>query len=407
MDNGGEYRGKEFREVCKKLSIAHKTTSPHTPEHNGVAECHNRTLQEGALTLLHDTQLPSKFWVSAIHTVNFIKNHILHHRINRSPYKAFWGKKPSIDWLQTYRCRCWALVPKATRKKGEYKLVEGIFAGYFNNSKAYKIWIPHTHTLIKARDAIFNELNHIERITIHATDDNDLPNLWTMELPITTATSSPPVHHKWMNDDALPLHIESSPLTELSQIDTDNNTRKCNAEGEYHKKGYKEVPDHAPKEFAMGPWLDPSNDSHGCSKHHQAIYAAINAVAQGEADLEHMESVFVVLADDEPANYQEATNSPDSERWKASMKKEYNTLMEYNTWELVEKPPNINIVGCRWTYHVKHDNLRQTNKLNSQLIAQGFSQILGLDFDVMYSPTIRFTSIRLILALACCYNLKL
>ena len=50
-DNGGEYMGKEFKEVCEKLGITHETTSPHTPEHNGVAESHNRTLQEGALTL--------------------------------------------------------------------------------------------------------------------------------------------------------------------------------------------------------------------------------------------------------------------------------------------------------------------------------------------------------------------
>ena len=51
MDNGGEYMGKEFREVCEKLGITHKTTSLHMPEHNRIAKHHNRTLQEGALTL--------------------------------------------------------------------------------------------------------------------------------------------------------------------------------------------------------------------------------------------------------------------------------------------------------------------------------------------------------------------
>ena len=78
-DNGGEYTGKEFTLICSKLGIIHKTTSLYTPEHNGTAERHNRTLQEGALTLQHDADLPRKFWVSAIHTVNFIKNRILHH----------------------------------------------------------------------------------------------------------------------------------------------------------------------------------------------------------------------------------------------------------------------------------------------------------------------------------------
>ena len=209
-----------------------------------------------------------------------------------------------------------------------------------------------------------------------------------MELPITTATSSPPVHHEWTNDDALPLRVETSPLTELTHIDTDDDTGKHNTEGEHHKEGYEEVPDHAPKEFAMGPWLDPNNNSHGCGKCHQAIYTAIDAIAQGKADLEQTESAFVVLADDEPANYRETINSPDSDKWKESMKKEYSTLMGYNTWELVEKPLNTNIIGCRWTYRMKHDNLGQTNSLKSWLVAQGFSQVSGLDFNETYSPTI-------------------
>ena len=116
MDNGGEYIGKEFTHICSKLDIIHETTSPYTPEHNGIAKRHNRILQEGALALQHDANLSRKFWVSAIHMVNLIKNQVLHHRLGISPYEAFW-EKPSIDWLHTYGCKCWALVPKAIRQK--------------------------------------------------------------------------------------------------------------------------------------------------------------------------------------------------------------------------------------------------------------------------------------------------
>ena len=67
-DNGGEYVGKEFKKICNDLGIIHETTSPHTPEHNGIAERYNRTLQEGALTLQHDADFSNKFWVSAAPT---------------------------------------------------------------------------------------------------------------------------------------------------------------------------------------------------------------------------------------------------------------------------------------------------------------------------------------------------
>jgi Integrase core domain len=56
-DNGGEYAGHEFQHLCGELGIAHETTSPYTPECNRIAERYNRTLQEGALTLIHDSGL--------------------------------------------------------------------------------------------------------------------------------------------------------------------------------------------------------------------------------------------------------------------------------------------------------------------------------------------------------------
>ena len=171
--------GKEFQDICTKSSIIHETTSPYTPKHNGITERYNRMLQEGALTLRHDARLSSRFWVSTIHTVNFVRNHILHSCLSISPHEAFWGTRPRVDWLRTYGSKCWALIPKAIRFKNQFKSVEGIFVGYYDNSKAYKVWIPRTNTVLKVRDTIFDESNHIERVTIHATDNNDLPNLWT------------------------------------------------------------------------------------------------------------------------------------------------------------------------------------------------------------------------------------
>ena len=72
-----------------------------------------------------------------------------------------------------YGCKCWVLTPKVTRRKEEYRSVEGIFVGYFDNSKAYKVWVPRTHTVLKVRDVIFDESNHIEQVTIHTTNDDN------------------------------------------------------------------------------------------------------------------------------------------------------------------------------------------------------------------------------------------
>ena len=122
--------GKEFQNICIESGIIHKTTSPHTPEHNGITERYNTTLQEGALTIRHDARLSGRFWVSTIHMVNFVKNWILHSHLSISPYQALWGMKPRIDWLRTYGSKCWALILKATQTKNQFKSIKGTFVGY-------------------------------------------------------------------------------------------------------------------------------------------------------------------------------------------------------------------------------------------------------------------------------------
>ena len=411
-DNGGEYMGKEFQDICAKSGIIHETTSPHTPEHNGIAERYNRTLQEGALTLRHDAGLSGRFWVSAIHTVNFVKNRILHSRLGISPYQAFWGIKPKIDWLRTYGSKCWALIPKATRLKNQFKSVEGIFVGYYDNSKAYKIWIPRTNTVLKARDAIFDEANHIERVTIHGTDNDDLPDLWTRTLDTTFTTTDKPSNLTIQDrtttsevkspDNQQPEAPQKEPEAESDPVIPDKSIpiQEDPDDGIYE-------PEFAPKDFQRGPWLDPENSVYGKGKRSEATQPETVTMACGSTDIERAERAFVVLAEDEPNTYKDAMNSPNATEWRPACEAEYETLLGYHTWNLVERPPNINIVGCRWTFRVKRDNLGAINKYKARLVAQGFSQIEGLDYNETFSPTIRFTTIRLILALACRYNLEL
>ena len=81
--------------------------------------------------------------------------------------------------------------------------------------------------------------------------------------------------------------------------------------------------------------------------------------------------------------------------------------MGYGTWDLVTAPKDTNIIVSHWTFRVKCDNLGEINRFKSCLIAQGFSQVPGVDFNETYSPTIRLPSIHFILAFACKNNLKL
>ena len=316
-----------------------------------------------------------------------------------------------------------------------------MFVGYYDNSKAYKIWVPQTHTIIKSHDAVFDESNHIERVTIHAEDEDDLPNLWNTEIPITVAlTTSPVTGVTCSESDALPFRPDVLEEAARGEPEIQNNDKTAEAnmtkrtgtgDEERGESGIEAarteltmthgrdrdaerrendtngiIP--APfLDFEKGQWLNPNNASYGRGKRHQALFAEISVFAHGNTSLEHAAHALVVLADDEPENFREAMKSCDSIEWKKACDLEYETLLGYHTWDIIDKPPNINIVGSRWTYRIKRDNLGNTDRYKARLVAQGFSQVPGLDFNETYSPTIQLTSIRLILALACRYDLEL
>ena len=103
--------------------------------------------------------------------------------------------------------------------------------------------------------------------------------------------------------------------------------------------------------------MDPKNVQYGHGKQHQALFALVKSLAIGTADLEALESAFVVLAEDEPANYKDAMNSPNADKWKEVCKQEYDLLMGYGTWDLVTALKDTNIVRSHWTFHMKCDNL--------------------------------------------------
>ncbi|CAI7772500.1 unnamed protein product [Closterium sp. NIES-54] len=65
-DNGGEFIGADFEKELKQKGIQHQLSVPYNPQQNGVAERFNRTLQEGARTLLGRAGLPDPFWVTAL-----------------------------------------------------------------------------------------------------------------------------------------------------------------------------------------------------------------------------------------------------------------------------------------------------------------------------------------------------
>lgn len=100
-------------------------------------------------------------------------------------------------------------------------------------------------------------------------------------------------------------------------------------------------------------------------------------------------------------------NSPDSEKWKDAMEG-IKSLLDNKTWKLVKKPETQRVVQCKWIFKVEewinsNDHLRY----KARLVAKGFTQREGVDYNEIFSPVIKYKTIRLILALVVQFNWEL
>ncbi|CAB4033965.1 Hypothetical predicted protein [Paramuricea clavata] len=82
------------------------------------------------------------------------------------------------------------------------------------------------------------------------------------------------------------------------------------------------------------------------------------------------------------------------------MQAEYESLMDNNTWTLVDEPEDQQVLPGKWVYKVKYRANGQVDKLKARYVAKGYAQIEGLDFFDTYAPTCKPETFRILLATA-------
>ena len=102
----------------------------------------------------------------------------------------------------------------------------------------------------------------------------------------------------------------------------------------------------------------------------------------------------------EPKSYNEAVNPPQAEDWRKAMQAEYDSLMNSNTWTLVDEPEDQQVLPGKWVYKIKYEANGQVDKLKARYVAKGYAQIEVLDFFDTYAPTCKPETFRILLAIA-------
>ena len=106
----------------------------------------------------------------------------------------------------------------------------------------------------------------------------------------------------------------------------------------------------------------------------------------------------------EPKKIEEALMDVD---WVNAMHEELNNFTRNLVCDLVVRPKGHNVIETKWVFRNKQDQDGIVVRNKARLVAQGYTQVEGLDFGETYASIARLEAIMILLAYACAYNIKL
>jgi hypothetical protein len=156
-DNGGEYVNTFLRNSLSSQGIQHITTAPHNSEQNGMAERSNRTVMDGARTVLDESGLPRRYWNYAVTFIAYSRNRSPSSATgSKTPIELFLKQKPSVRHMYPFGCKLQALIPSANRSKLSAKTERGVLLGYLADHKGYLV-LSESNKVLRIRDIKVNQ----------------------------------------------------------------------------------------------------------------------------------------------------------------------------------------------------------------------------------------------------------
>lgn len=353
-DNGGEYISREFQAYLSEHGIHHQLTVAYTPQQNGTAERMNRTLMDLIRCMLHQKNIPKKFWAEALSTAVYIRNRMTSRSLpaNTTPYHIWMQSTPNLKNLRVFGSKCWYVIPKKNIKKLDARACEGMFVGYSANSKGYKIWDPKRSSFVVSRDVKFDEGFEIK-------DANEADRSVEDESPVLDLTT--PDNASNINDADSEANEEEVDTSDIKAEEQDEEVQ-CTSSSGLRRSTRISKP---PGKF----WLTTG------------------------------ESAFLsrVL----PSSYAQAMASDEADFWKPGFEREMDALQRNETWELVPRKNNMNVLSGRWVFKIKNGLAKL------RWVAKGFLQVHGVDYGETYAPVVKLTSVRVLLSFVAAQDLEL
>jgi len=334
--------------------------------------------------LLFQSKLPKTYWsyvvLHAVFLINRVTTPLLH---NKSPFQMIYDDIPDLNAFKVFGSLSFGSTLQAHRTKLHSEVRKSVFLGYKSGYKGYVLLDLYDHTIFISRNVTFHE--HIlpyTPVTCSPTSPwTYFPSSFTFVIP-PSAIDDPSVIPSSIIDDPFEPRILFSNPPPPPILPVRSSSR------------LKHTPTYL-KDFVCS--TTANNNTNTLSSN----YSISNYLSY--ANLSHSHSTFALslLHHVEPKSYVEASKLGS---WREVMQNELTALEKTGTWEIVDLPNKIKPIGCRWIYKIKHHVDGSVERYKARLVAKGYTQIEGLDYFDTYSAVVKFTTVRVVIALASINN---
>nr|GEW13022.1 hypothetical protein [Tanacetum cinerariifolium] len=400
-DNETEFVNQTLHEFYENVGISHQASVARTPQQNGIAE--------------------------AISTTYYTQNcSLIRLRYNKTPYELMQDKKPDLSFFYVFGALCHPTNDNDDLGKLDEKAKVGIFVGYALAKKAFGIYNKRTRKIIETIHVTFNELTamaskqlgsgpRLQCMTPATSSSGLVPNIVSQQpcippnkddwdhlfQPMFDEYFTPPsIAVSLVQEATAPRAVVLADSPVLTSIDQDDPSISTPSTQEHEQslnisQGFIE----SLKTTIFHD--DPLNES----PHEESTSQGSSSnVRQTHTPFEHLGS----WTKDHPiAN---VINDPSRS---VSMRKQLQTdvmwcyFVALLTLELVPCPDKVFLIKLKWIYKVKTDEFGEVLKNKARLVAQGFWQEEGINFEESFAPVARIEAIRIFVAIAAYKNMTI
>ena len=385
--------------------------------------------------MLFKAHVPPTYWShafqSAVYIINRLPSSVLG---ERSPFEVLFHAPPSYAHFRPFGCRVYPYLRDYADHKLSPRSLPCVFLGYCSQYKGFQCLEPTTSHIFVSRHARFDEQcfpfdSEAGQPSVHMLALSEFcdaafaaaPSPSSSPAPAAAPATSPSSPSLGVSEDFSP-HVAArtpDPSNDAQSAASHGNGSEGSSSGSDGSYSGSDDPDSSaddtdsddsvhdePPPEPASPVPPTPSPRRPPPPSHPMITRAKAGIFKPRyrADFASTGLVAALHASTDPRGFKTASRHP---HWLRAMQDELDALKRNNTFVLVPRPVDHNVVGCKWIFRTKYLADGSIDRHKARLVAQGFSQVPGLDFSHTFSPVVKAATVRVVLSLAVAHKWRL